>query len=87
MSNTNLREITIEELKLHNGQSEEAGIWVLIGGLVYDLSNYDHPGGNDILKNDLDNYNDKQDEFEDVGHSPSAIRTMKKYLIGKLKQN
>jgi cytochrome b involved in lipid metabolism len=81
---SNLKDITLEELKLNNGEGE-SNLWVLIDGQVYDVTNFDHPGGKEILRQkDLLNYQDKFEEFEEVGHSPLAIKQMKKFLIGKL---
>jgi cytochrome b involved in lipid metabolism len=38
---------TSEQISLHNTQSD---CWVIIHGVVYDLSQFaDHPGGTDVL--------------------------------------
>lgn len=86
MATANLREIDLNELKINNGK-DGADLWVLVDGLVYDMTSYDHPGGKDILEQeDLDNYQDKFEEFEEAGHSPTAKKLMQKYLIGRLKE-
>jgi len=56
--------------------------WIVIEGKVYDVTKYldDHPGGHDVL---LDaSGGDSTEDFNDVGHSKPAIKSMEKYLIG-----
>lgn len=80
-----MREITMQELKENSG-GDGSKMWVLIAGMVYDLTDFDHPGGCEILQqNDLNDYKDNANDFEDAGHSPAARKMMKKYIIGTLK--
>jgi cytochrome b involved in lipid metabolism len=83
MSSPNLKEFTIEELKLKNGK-EGRELYVLIEGKVYDITSYKHPGGNDVFEQTED-YQDLVEKFLEVGHSSTADRLMKKFLIGELK--
>jgi len=80
-----LRSIDLSELKKMNHKNGMP-LWVLIDGLVYDITGYDHPGGLEVFEQDPDYYKDLYEHFIDVGHSPSAERLMKKFLIGKLKR-
>ena len=69
------------EVAKHNKKGD---CWVVIHDKVYDLSNFDHPGGNEpiIANAGLD----RTDAFEDAGHGISAKNMMKKYVIGTLVQ-
>ena len=42
-----LKLIEISEVNLH---TEEGDLWLVLDDLVYDLSEYDHPGGSDVFK-------------------------------------
>lgn len=77
---TTLREITIEELSKNDGVNGD--LWVLIHNKIYDLTNFKHPGGKEILMDPIGE--DRGDEFDSI-HSPGVKEEMKKYLIGKLK--
>ena len=81
-----LRLITLSELITFNGRNGNP-LWVLIDGNVYDITFYDHPGGIEVFDQDPNNYKDLYENFLEVGHSPSAERIMKKFLIGKLKKD
>lgn len=86
-SNTNttnsFRDITMSELLQNNGEDGNR-LWVMIHGYIYDLTDFNHPGGKEVLENDnLEEYEDKGDEFDSI-HSPEAKKLMKKYRIGKL---
>lgn len=57
---------------------------MLISNKVYDVTKYleDHPGGEEVL---LDKGGmDATDDFEDVGHSREARRTLQQYELGEL---
>lgn len=82
---SNLKEFSIEDLKEYNGK-EGRNLYVLLDGKVYDLTKYDHPGGLEVFEQG-ENYQDLQEEFLQVGHSSTAERIKKKYLIGYLKNN
>merc|ERR1711934_347741 len=71
--------ITAEEFLKH---ATEEDLWLLIGGKVYDVTQYqeEHPGSDSIL-HDVKGV-DATQEFEDVGHSTDAIGLRDKLLIG-----
>merc|ERR1712216_938701 len=73
------RIIKVEELKKH---STEKDLWLLIGGKVFDVTEYqdEHPGSDSIL-HDIKG-RDATCEFEDVGHSKDAIKTRDDLYIG-----
>ena len=75
-----IKKITKSELIENNGE-EGKKLWVLIDGKVYDVTDFNHPGGNEILMEDQEN--DRFDEFESI-HSPAAKKQMSKFLIGKI---
>ena len=75
------REITLEELKLNDGENRD--LWVLIHDKVYDLTNFKHPGGKEILMDPIGE--DRGDEFDSI-HSPAVKEEMRKYFIGRLKK-
>ena len=59
-------------------------VWMSINGKVYNVSKYleDHPGGEEVL---LDKAGmEATEDFEDVGHSQEARRTLAKYEVGEL---
>lgn len=72
--------ITKSELVQNNGENGNR-LWVLIDGKVYDVTDFSHPGGSEILMEDQEN--DRFDEFESI-HSPAAKRQMSQYLIGTI---
>jgi len=77
--------ITLNELKENDGTNGKQ-LWILIDGKVYDVSYYDHPGGIEVYKQeDPDNFEDFHENFESIGHSPTAYKLMKKFYIGNLK--
>jgi cytochrome b involved in lipid metabolism len=83
MTSSNLRDFTLEELRLKDGK-DGRDLYVLIDGKVYDITKYKHPGGNDVFEQG-DDYQDLFEKFLEVGHSSTADRLMKKFLIGELK--
>ena len=74
------RKIKMNEFKQNNGEDGNR-LWVLIENKVYDLTDFSHPGGNEILMDD--HGSDRLDEFESI-HSPAAKKQMIKYLIGTI---
>ena len=54
--------------------------WLLIEGKVYDVTNFKHPGGKQILLQNAGQ--DATTQFEDIGHSQKAFDDMKGLLIG-----
>ena len=83
MSDLKMQELTIEELKKYDGK-EGRQLYVLIEDKIYDLSTYAHPGGMEVFEQGED-YQDLHEKFLEVGHSSTADRLMKKYLVGVLK--
>jgi cytochrome b involved in lipid metabolism len=72
--------IKMSEFKQNNGEVGNK-LWVLIDNKVYDLTEFGHPGGNEILMDD--HGIDRLDEFESI-HSPAAKKQMVKFLIGEI---
>jgi nitrate reductase (NAD(P)H) len=72
-------EYTPDTIKSHN---TPADCWLIIHKKVYDVSSYlsSHPGGAEIILSCAGK--DATREFDDIGHSKSAIRTLAKYEIG-----
>jgi len=58
--------------------------YMVINCNVYDITKYmgDHPGGDEILKENLGG--DAREAFEDIGHSNSAYDKLKEFKIGVL---
>jgi len=77
---TSYRKIKMSEFKKNNGEDGNK-LWVLIDNKVYDVTDFSHPGGNEILMDD--HGSDRFDEFESI-HSPAAKKQMAKYLIGEI---
>jgi cytochrome b involved in lipid metabolism len=72
---------TMDDVRKHSTCSD---LWLAIHGKVYNVTDFqeDHPGGDEIL---LDNAEmDASTAFDDVGHSPEALDSMKQYYIGDL---
>ena len=70
---------TREEVAKHKSNED---IWQIINGRVFNVSKYleDHPGGEEVL---LDKGGmDATEDFEDVGHSNDARKTLNKFEIG-----
>merc|ERR1712046_12884 len=79
MASKNERIITADEFLKHSTPED---LWLLIDGVVYDVTKYqeEHPGSDTIL-HDVKGM-DATQEFEDVGHSKDAITVRDKLLIG-----
>jgi cytochrome b involved in lipid metabolism len=83
MSTNNDKIITEEELLKNDGKDGKPH-WVLIHGNVYDMTNFDHPGGVEVLENeDPTKMDDKGNEFEGI-HSTEAKNMMKNMKIGRI---
>ena len=76
-----LKVIEIAEVNKH---SEEGDLWLVLDDLVYDVSEYDHPGGMDVFKDYFGGKGDAMEEFEEQGHSKTAYKQLDKLRIGKL---
>ncbi|CAA9991113.1 cytochrome b5, putative [Plasmodium knowlesi strain H] len=60
---------------------KESKCCIIINDLVYDVTAFlEHPGGFDVLKEH--DGKDATEAFQQIGHSPSAKKLMKKFLIG-----
>ncbi|KAG4929042.1 hypothetical protein AAZX31_19G243800 [Glycine max] len=78
---SNPKTLTFEEVAKHNNKKD---CWIIINGKVYDITPFldEHPGGDEVLLTSTGK--DATIDFEDVGHSDSAIEMMEKYFIGKV---
>jgi len=54
----------LEEIYSHNTKEST---WLLINNKVYDVTNFDHPGGKLILRKNA--AKDATKDFDEVGHS------------------
>ncbi|XP_042410244.1 cytochrome b5-like [Zingiber officinale] len=75
-----LKSYSTAEISLH---TTKQSCWLSIGGKVYDVTTFmeEHPGGEDVMLH-ASASGDATQAFEEVGHSSSAISSMKSYLIG-----
>ena len=71
----------IQQAELVQHASPES-CWVVIRGLVYDVTQFHHPGGNDRLFELAGR--DATRFFERIAHSTAAHRHMGNLLVGKL---
>merc|ERR1712087_376832 len=57
-------------------------IWMAINGKVYNVTKYmeEHPGGEEVLMDKAGQ--DATEEFEDVGHSNDARKTLETFIVG-----
>ncbi|KMZ58373.1 Cytochrome b5 isoform B [Zostera marina] len=72
---------TFDEVSKHN-QSNDC--WIIMNGKVYDVSSFmdEHPGGDEALL--AVTGTDATSDFDDIGHSESAIELAQKYVIGEI---
>ena len=54
--------------------------WLLIDNNVYDVTNFKHPGGKQILLQNAGQ--DATTQFEDIGHSKKAFEEMEQLIVG-----
>eukprot|EP00243_Klebsormidium_subtile_P008429 TRINITY_DN399_c0_g1_i3.p1 TRINITY_DN399_c0_g1~~TRINITY_DN399_c0_g1_i3.p1 ORF type:complete len:120 (+),score=19.67 TRINITY_DN399_c0_g1_i3:151-510(+) len=75
------RVITLEEASKH---TTEKDAWLVIHGKVYDVTKFleEHPGGDEVLLTST--AQDASQDFDDVGHSKSAIKMLEQYYVGDL---
>lgn len=81
---TQLKTITLEEVKKHNNRED---VWFVIHNKVYDVTRFieEHPGGEEVL---LEQAGQVASEiFDDVSHSSDAKSMMQEYLVGELPEN
>ena len=74
-----LRQIDSEEMKSH---ATPDSCWVSIDGLVYDVTNFHHPGGNDRLFDR--GGKDITKAFGAIRHSDAACKHLRRLLIGQI---
>ena len=76
-----MREVSLAEVAVHTSEDDA---WVIIEGLVYDVSEWheDHPGGSEILLELAGK--DATALFAAVQHSPDAIAERARFLVGRL---
>ncbi|KAJ1378032.1 Cytochrome b5-like heme/steroid binding domain [Sesbania bispinosa] len=72
---------TFDEVAKHNHKKD---CWIIVNGKVYDVTPFleDHPGGDEALLSAAEK--DATTDFEDVGHSDSAVEMMEKYFVGEV---
>ncbi|GMI70412.1 cytochrome B5 isoform B, ARABIDOPSIS CYTOCHROME B5 ISOFORM B [Hibiscus trionum] len=72
---------TFAQVSQHNHGKD---CWLIINAKVYDVTKFleDHPGGDEVLLSATGK--DATDDFEDVGHSNSAIDMMDQYRVGEI---
>ncbi|XP_031635769.1 cytochrome b5 isoform X2 [Contarinia nasturtii] len=75
------KKFTYAQVKEHN-KAEDC--WMVIDEKVYDVTKFlnEHPGGEEVLVEAAGKNATK--EFNDVGHSESAIEQMANYLVGEI---
>lgn len=64
--------------------ADRSDVWMTIHGKVYNVTKYleDHPGGEEVL---LDRAGkDATEDYEDVGHSNEARKSLKPLEVGEL---
>ena len=64
---------TAKEIAKHH---EIGNLWVVVKGDVIDLSQYEHPGGMEILQDFYGGAKDAYEEFEENDHTAQASRIM-----------
>ena len=75
------KEYTLQDLQKNNGRDGNP-LWILMGGNIYDVTNFDHPGGREV--HERNSTTDKAEAFKKCGSHAYADPTQ--YLIGKLKK-
>ncbi|KAL8982003.1 MAG: hypothetical protein Q9205_003367 [Flavoplaca limonia] len=73
--------ITLSQLSEHKTQQD---LWIAVHGKVYGLTSFadDHPGGIDVLKDCAGT--DGSETYEYAGHSAANMKTMQRFLVGRL---
>ncbi|KAK7338109.1 hypothetical protein VNO77_18708 [Canavalia gladiata] len=78
---SNPKTFTFKDVAKHNRKKD---CWIIVRGKVYDVTPFleDHPGGDEALLSSTEK--DATVDFEDVGHSDSAIEMMEQYFVGEV---
>lgn len=76
-------EYTRQEVALRDGKNGSR-IWIIVRDMVYDVTDYveDHPGGPELVTDFAGA--DGTKDFDDFGHSATAMEMLKQYKIGEL---
>ena len=77
------KKFNLEELKLFDGKDGKR-LYVLIHGKVYDVTDFDHPGGSEVFIYENNEIIDLGDAFDAEGHTKSAKNMMPKYYVGDI---
>ncbi|XP_055627592.1 cytochrome b5-like isoform X2 [Toxorhynchites rutilus septentrionalis] len=77
------KEYTRQEVALRDGKNG-AQTWIIIRDVVYDVTTYleDHPGGGELITEFAGK--DGTRDFDDFGHSGTAMNLLKQFKIGEL---
>ena len=75
-----------DELMMNDGKNGNR-LYILIHGKVYDVTDFDHPGGRELLENNINDYIDLGEAFDAEGHSKTAKNMLTKYFIGEYKSD
>ncbi|KAG4377570.1 hypothetical protein AAZX31_18G142200 [Glycine max] len=72
---------TLAEVSQHNNAKD---CWLVIHGKVYNVTKFleDHPGGDEVLLSSTGK--DATNDFEDIGHSTSAVAMMDEFYVGDI---
>ncbi|XP_061367838.1 cytochrome b5, seed isoform-like [Gastrolobium bilobum] len=72
---------TLAEVSHHNNSKD---CWLVIRGKVYNVTKFleDHPGGDEVLLSSTGK--DATNDFEDIGHSTSAVAMMDEFYVGDI---
>lgn len=75
---------TEQDLRDHDGNDDKGEIWLLIDGVVYDVTSFrgEHPGGEAVLRQHAGK--DASEAFAKAKHSVSARRRMQQMVVGPL---
>ncbi|CTQ41455.1 Cytochrome b5 [Babesia microti strain RI] len=77
-----LKIITADELEANDG-TDGNRLWICIKNIVYDVTDFhEHPGGMEEFINV--GGKDATENFEEVGHSATAVDLMSEYVVGRL---
>lgn len=72
---------SIEQIKENDGKNGRK-LWILINNYIYDVTEFSHPGGKEVLQDDHEI--DRTEEFNSI-HSKKAKELAEKFKIGALK--